>query len=99
MPAAPPPSSGDLECLLISLWQGMGSDWVRLVLSTTTFQNEVVKGLWNGGEGERGVSPRGLPLGVCRSTYCYGKRDWGALMGGVGLWRRKEVLGRVSGSL
>lgn len=53
----------------------MGSDWVRPVLSTTTFQNEVVKGLWNGGEGERGVSPRGLPLGVCRSTYCCGKRD------------------------
>lgn len=52
-----------LECLPISLWQEMGSDWARPGLSATTFQNEVtvVKGLWTRGEGEGGVSPRSCP--------------------------------------
>lgn len=43
-------------------------------------------------------------LGVCpwesvEAPTAMGREIRGALMGGVGLWRRKEVLGRVSGSL
>lgn len=49
----------------------MGSDWARLGLSTTTFQNEVtvVKGLWNRGEGKE-VCPPGVALGSLQKTYC-----------------------------
>lgn len=62
----------------------------------------MAKGLWNGGEGEGGVAPRGCPWEPAEDPQLGGREIGGALVGraafGPKLWSRKEVSGRVSGS-
>lgn len=78
--------------LLSARKSAFGSDWARLGLSTTTFQNEVTvaKGLWHEGEGEGGVAPRGCPWESAEDPLL-GKGRLGVL------WWEGPLLGPGSG--